>query len=192
MRGRQRREDVDAPGRIGRDAEQIVEHIDQQQARNEGRHADAERAKQPHAMVDERARPQRRQHAERDRRYQRDQQRGQREFKRGRQAIAQILRDRPGRSSASGRDCRGRHRRDTAAIARGTGLSSPICLRMTSISSLPAFGPEAKNTAGSPGSTRISRKVKTSTPNSAGREDMKRLPARTIVAPKLFIAGVFS
>src|ERR1700693_4068231 len=57
---------------------------------------------------------------------------------------------------------------------------------MTSISSLPAFGPEAKNTAGSPGSTRISRNVKTSTPNSAGREDMKRLPARTIVAPRLF------
>src|ERR1700757_3709599 len=65
----------------------------------------------------------------------------------------------------------------------GSGLSSPICLRMTSISSLPALGPEAKNTAGSPGSTRISRKVKTSTPNSAGREDRKRPPARLSVAP---------
>src|SRR3954469_20113895 len=58
---------------------------------------------------------------------------------------------------------------------------------MTSISSLPEFGPEAKNTAGSPGSTRISRKVKTSTPNSAGSEDRNRLPARTTVAPKATI-----
>src|ERR1700733_6398186 len=58
---------------------------------------------------------------------------------------------------------------------------------MTSISSLPALGPEAKNTAGSPGSTRISKNVKTSTPNSAGKEDMKRLPARSIVAPKPFM-----
>src|SRR5580692_5159190 len=60
---------------------------------------------------------------------------------------------------------------------------------MTSISSLPPFGPEAKNTAGSPGNTRISRNVKTSTPNSAGREDMKRLPARIIVATKLFMTA---
>src|SRR6266702_2898432 len=58
---------------------------------------------------------------------------------------------------------------------------------MASISSLPEFGPEAKNTAGSPGSTRISRKVKTSTPNSAGSEDRNRLPARIIVAPKAAI-----
>src|SRR5216683_2472720 len=58
---------------------------------------------------------------------------------------------------------------------------------MTSISSLPEFGPEAKNTAGSPGSTRISRKVKTSTPKSAGSEDRKRLPARINVAPKAAI-----
>src|SRR6266545_2058045 len=58
---------------------------------------------------------------------------------------------------------------------------------MTSISSLPEFGPEAKNTAGSPGSTRISRKVKTSTPNSAGSEDRNRLPARITVAPKAAI-----
>src|SRR5206468_8301741 len=49
------------------------------------------------------------------------------------------------------------------------------------------FGPEAKNTAGSPGSTRIRRKVKTSTPNSAGSEDRNRLPARTTVAPKATI-----
>src|SRR5438105_14844693 len=55
---------------------------------------------------------------------------------------------------------------------------------MTSISSLPEFGPDAKNTAGSPGRTRISRKVKTSTPNSAGSDDRSRLPARTIVAPR--------
>src|SRR5580692_13179698 len=60
---------------------------------------------------------------------------------------------------------------------------------MTSISSLPPFGPEAKNTAGSPGNTRISRNVKTSTPNRAGREDMKRLPARIIVATKLFMTA---
>src|ERR1019366_9231433 len=60
---------------------------------------------------------------------------------------------------------------------------------MTSISSLPALGPEAKNTAGSPGSTRISRNVKTSTPNRAGKEDMKRLPARIIVATKLFMTA---
>src|SRR5579863_4021876 len=58
---------------------------------------------------------------------------------------------------------------------------------MTSISSLPALGPEAKNTAGSPGSTRIRRKVKTSTPNSAGSEDMKRLAARIVVATRLFM-----
>ena len=60
---------------------------------------------------------------------------------------------------------------------------------MTSISSLPALGPEAKNTAGSPGSTRISRNVKTSTPNSAGSEDMKRLPALITVATKLFMTA---
>src|SRR5262245_5578247 len=54
---------------------------------------------------------------------------------------------------------------------------------MTSISSLPALGPDAKNTAGSPGSTRIRRKVKTSTPNKAGREDRKRPQARLNVAP---------
>src|SRR4051812_42630480 len=58
---------------------------------------------------------------------------------------------------------------------------------MTSTSSLPALGPEAKNTAGSPGSTRISRKVKTSTPNSAGSEDRNRLPALITVAPKAAI-----
>jgi hypothetical protein len=58
---------------------------------------------------------------------------------------------------------------------------------MTSISSLPAFGPEAKNTAGSPGSTRIKRKVKTSTPKSAGSDDRKRLPARITVAPSAAI-----
>src|ERR1700761_2944153 len=67
------------------------------------------------------------------------------------------------------------------------GLSRPICLRITSISSLPALGPEAKNTAGSPGSTRISRNVKTSTPNSAGSEDRKRCPARIKVAPIVVI-----
>src|SRR5262249_34196802 len=61
--------------------------------------------------------------------------------------------------------------------------SSPSCLRITSISSLPALGPEAKNTAGSPGSTRIRRKVKTSTPNSAGSEDTNRLAARIRVPP---------
>src|ERR1700751_1926877 len=59
---------------------------------------------------------------------------------------------------------------------------------MTSISSLPALGPEAKNTAGSPGSTRISRKVKTSTPNSAGSAARNRLPARVMVAAKAVIA----
>src|SRR5579863_3466117 len=69
------------------------------------------------------------------------------------------------------------------------GLSSPICLRMTSISSLPALGPEAKNTAGSPGRTRIRRKVKTSTPNSAGSEDNSRLAARMIVAPRPFMTA---
>ncbi len=46
---------------------------------------------------------------------------------------------------------------------------------MVSISSMPELGPEAKNTAGSPGSTRINRKVKTSTPKNAGNEDRKRL-----------------
>jgi len=44
--------------------------------------------------------------------------------------------------------------------------------------SLPAFGPDAKNTAGSPGSTRIRGRLKTRTPNNAGSEDRKRLPAR--------------
>src|SRR6266702_825941 len=66
----------------------------------------------------------------------------------------------------------------------GTDLLSPICLRICSISSLPALGPEAKNTAGSPGRTRINRKVNTSTPNNAGSDDRSRLPARIIVAPR--------
>src|SRR5882757_4160776 len=56
---------------------------------------------------------------------------------------------------------------------------------MVSISSLPALGPEAKNTAGSPGSTRISRNVKTSTPNSAGSDDAKRRAARFAVEASL-------
>src|SRR5271169_6689967 len=63
---------------------------------------------------------------------------------------------------------------------------------MTSISSFPALGPEAKNTAGSPGSTRIKRNVKTSTPKSAGSEDMKRFAARIIVATKLFMSAGWS
>src|SRR3954471_23438008 len=71
----------------------------------------------------------------------------------------------------------------------GSGLSSPICLRMTSISSLPALGPEAKNTAGSPGSTRINRKVKTKTPNSAGSDEMNRRAARIRVAPVVPMAS---
>src|SRR4051794_23765599 len=52
---------------------------------------------------------------------------------------------------------------------------------MVSISSLPEFGPDAKNTAGSPGKTRISRNVRTSTPNSAGSDDAKRMIARLAV-----------
>ena len=90
---RQRREDIDPAGRVGRKPEQVVEDIDQQQARDEGRHADAERAEEPHAVVDGRARPQRRQHAERHRRHQRDQQRREGQLQRGRQPFAQILRD---------------------------------------------------------------------------------------------------
>src|ERR1700730_14365219 len=60
---------------------------------------------------------------------------------------------------------------------------------MTAISSLPALGPEAKNTAGSPGSTRINRKVKISTPNSAGKDDAKRHAARFAVVTMLVMTG---
>src|SRR5258708_11302082 len=50
--------------------------------------------------------------------------------------------------------------------------------RSSSISSRPALGPEAKNTAGSPGSTRISVKVTTTTPSSAGIDASSRRPTR--------------
>ena len=40
---RRRRENIEAARRIGRKAEQIVEHIDKDEARDECRHTDAER-----------------------------------------------------------------------------------------------------------------------------------------------------
>jgi hypothetical protein len=68
----------------------------------------------------------------------------------------------------------------------GTGLSRPIVWRTSSISALPALGPEAKNTAGSPGSTRIRMKVTITTPSSAGMDDSRRWPTRRPMAARIF------
>ena len=67
----------------------------------------------------------------------------------------------------------------------GIGRSSPILCRTSSISALPALGPDAKNTAGSPGSTRISTNVTITTPSSAGTEATNRRPTRRAIAASI-------
>src|SRR5471032_1088017 len=72
----------------------------------------------------------------------------------------------------------------------GIGLSSPMVRRISSISALPALGPDAKKTAGSPGNTRINTNVTTITPNSAGidatrrRPTRRRIPANNVLHPR--------
>ena len=54
--------------------------------------------------------------------------------------------------------------------------------RSWSISALPALGPDAKNTAGSPGSTRMRMKVMHTTPSRAGSDARSRRPTRRAMA----------
>src|SRR5690606_19504554 len=61
-----RRERVEAADRLGRDADQVVEKIDQQQAGDEGGQRDAERADDAAGMVDEGTWPERCGYAKRD------------------------------------------------------------------------------------------------------------------------------
>ena len=89
-RGGLGREDVDAPGRVGGDAQKVIEDVDQQQARHEGRHAYAEGAEEAHRVVGDRIGAERRKDAERDRHAERQDQRRKGQLERGRQTLAQI------------------------------------------------------------------------------------------------------
>ena len=64
----------------------------------------------------------------------------------------------------------------------GRGLSRPMERRRSSISAWPALGPEAKETAGSPGRTRMRMKVTMTTPRRAGSEARRRAPTRLAMA----------
>ena len=88
--------------RVRRPAEQVVEHVDQQQARDEGGHANAEGADHADGVVDQGARAECRQHAERYGYGERQCKGRQGKFQRGGQAAAHIGGDRlPGGQRAA-------------------------------------------------------------------------------------------
>jgi len=91
---RWRVEGADAPGRVGRDAEHDVEHVDQHQAADESRCADANGAKQAHAVVDDRAWTERGERAQGNREAQGEEQCHEGQFQRSGQSLCQIDGDR--------------------------------------------------------------------------------------------------
>ena len=125
--GRRRGEDVDARRRVGRPAQQIVEGIDQQQPRHEGRHADSQRAEQPHGVVDHRALAQGGEDAERHGEDQRDDQRRAGELQRGRQTAPDVEHDRLAGGHRPAEIAAARSRPGSARAARGSACRAPCC-----------------------------------------------------------------
>lgn len=105
---RLRGEDVEPAGRVGGNPEDVVEGVDQQQSRDEGRHADAERAEETHAVIDDGVGLQRGEDAERQRQRQGDEQCGEGQFEGGGQPVDQVGHDRlagvHGATEIAGRD----------------------------------------------------------------------------------------
>ena len=122
---RRAEEDVEPPERRRRPAEQIVEHVDQDQPGEEHRQRYARGRDDAAGVIDERVRPRRRQDAERHRDQHRDDQAEQRQLGRGRQPGLDLVADR----LAGGQriaEIAAREIVDVAArTARSSGLSRP-------------------------------------------------------------------
>ncbi len=165
----------------GAPAQQVVEGIDQQQPRHEGRHADPERAEQPHRMIDHRALAQGGEDAERQGEDQRQDQGRAGELERRRQPALDVEARLSGRSSSSARNRRARSRPSSGRAAPGWACRGPWYGAVPRSPPARRWGPEAKKVAGSPGSTRISVKVTITTPSSAGIDARSRRPTRRAI-----------